>query len=416
MILARAVWRLLLVASVAAAGAAAVRATLFDRDFRAGRSAYRAGRYAESLEQFERARKRREGDSSVWAWEADAAGAAYRAHPDDALIDRTWAGYAGAVLRSPLDTWSWSGIAETALLRASRLDAERGVDLATLDRRSRGIADPWRAAALVAAKTALTLKPSGFQELDVLSKVHRSMGEIDAAQETLVRSARMMPAPSFHEWGSGERLVKPLYDAILRASREGVEATPLFERPQLHRDIGRFAFDQGDLESALAEFRAARDGASPEHLYHARRGEAQALAALGRVDEAIKAWDAAIASPWAAPSDRRERGAALRQANRNADACRDLRDAVREQPADDGARVFASATCEAAGEVETAERLLREGFVVPTDNVGLARSLVDFYVRTGKASTAEGTLRLWARDYPEREEFRQWARELASSR
>jgi len=416
MSLGRVAWKLLLVAAVAAAGVEAVQGTLFDRDFRAGRRAYRAGRYAEAAERFERARARLAGDSTVWVWEADAATAVYRAHADPAMLDRAWAGYAGAVLRSPLDTWSWCGIAETALLRASREDAARGVDLATLDRRSRGIADPWRGAALVAAKTAVMLKPSGFLELDVLSKVHRSMGQLEAAQETVVRSARMMPAPSFHEWGAGERLVKPLYDAIIKAAREGVEATPPFERPQLHRDIARFALDQGDFESALAEFRASEIGADPEELYQTRRGEAQVLEALGRNDESIAAWDLVIATPWATWGDRRQRGGVLRKANRNADACRDLRDAVRETPGDDGARLFAATTCEMAGEIETAERLLRDGFVVPTDNPHLARNLVDFYVRVGKASTAEGTLHRWVRDYPEREDFRQWAAELAAPR
>ena len=411
-----AAWKLALLAAVAGAGVGAVQGTRFDHDYRAGRSAYRAGRYAEAADRFERARERREGDSEVWAWEADAAAAAYRGRTDAAMLDRAWAGYAGAVLRSPLDTWSWSGIAETAIRRAAVEDAARGVDLATLDRRSRGIADPWRGAALVAAKTAVMLKPSGFLELDVLSKVHRSMGQIEAAQETIVRSARMMPAPSFHEWGGGERLVKPLYDAIIQAAREGVEATPPFERAHLHRDIARFALDQGDFENALAEFRSSEIGAEPESLYQTWRGEGQVLEALGRNDESIAAWDRVIATPWATAGDRRQRGGVLLKANRNADACRDLRDAVREMPEDDGARLYASSTCESAGEIETAERLLRDGFAVPTDNPQLARSLVDFYVRTGKGSTAEGTLHRWMRDYPEREDFRQWAAELASPR
>jgi predicted Zn-dependent protease len=170
---------------------------------------------------------------------------------------------------------------------------------------------------------------------------------------------------------------------------------------------------QGDFDAALEEMRAAKATAGQaQELYHATRGEAQVLEALGRVDEAVAAWDAVIATGIAAPVDRRQRGTVLRRANRNADACRDLRESVRDEPGDEGLRLFASSTCEAAGEIETAERILRDGLVLPTDSPSRAKALIDFYARVGKWSSAQGLLATWTRDFPGREDFRQWADEL----
>lgn len=421
----RLVGRALLIVAVLAQGVLSWRAAELDRLMRAGRRAYEAGRYEQALATFERARVLRGADPAGWAWQGDAADALSRATPAGgsdaerarALNEKAWAGYAGAVLRSPLDTWSWCGIAETALRRADILDREHGVDLTVLDRRSRGVLDPWRAIAFGAAKTAVTLKPSGFQELDVLSRVYRTTGQLDAALKTVVRSARMMPAPSFHDWGEAETFVAPIYRALLEAMLEGVSQAPAFERSALHREIGRFALRQDDPETALREFRAAiATSLDPDGLYHGRRGEAQVLERLGRIDEAVAVWDAVIASGVAAPSDRRQRGILLRRAGRNTEACRDLRDAVHAEPQDDPLRLFASSACEAADELEAAERLLRDGFVTPTEDPALARALVDFCMRVGKRSTAEGLLRSWARDYPDHEEFARWLGEVIAGR
>jgi tetratricopeptide (TPR) repeat protein len=414
-------WRTLLLGSLLLLGAMAWRATAYDLQFLQGTRAYRADRYREALERFVRARAISGADSAVWAWIGDSAVAVYRNPPPggwekdraERLMETAWGGYAGAVLRSPLDTWSWSGLADVALIRGERQDAVLGVDLSEIDRRGRGVLDAWRGAALVSAKIAVELKPSGYRELDVVTTVYTSTAQLDAARDAVVRSARILPAPSFHTWGGGDPLVKRLYDAIMPALREGLGRAPTFERSGLHLDIGRFAMDQRELADALVEMSAAEASAANYYeRYHAQRGKAQVLEAMGRIDEAIAVWDAVLRSVLAVPADRQQRGVLLYRANRKKDACRDLREVVRDNPNDGNGRTFAAVACEEAGDIETAERLLREGFIVPTDSTTLARGLIDFYLRTGRRNVADGLVQAWTRDYPEREEFRRWAQEL----
>jgi tetratricopeptide (TPR) repeat protein len=404
-------WRALLLASLLLFGVASWRDSTYDFRFLEGSRAYRAGRNQEALEKFL---------SAIWAWIGDTASAVYHDAPAggwpasraDQFLTTAWGGYAGAVLRSPLDTWSWSGLAEVAVLRAERRDAA-GVDLAEIDRRSRGTVDPWRGVALVAADTAVELKPSGYEELDVRMRVYTSAAQLDAARDSLVRSARMMPAPSYHSWGTGQRFVKSLYDAIMVSLRAGVERAPAFERSGLHLDIARFAMEQEDLQTALVEMRAASATASTrEERYHAARGNAQVLEALGHLSEAVDAWSEVLGLNFGEPSDQRQRGILESRIGRKSEACRDLRDALRSLPDDAGLRAFAAAVCESAGELETAERLLREGFVEPTDDPILARGMLEFYRRNGRAATAAGLARMWARDYPNRSDFAAWAKEF----
>jgi tetratricopeptide (TPR) repeat protein len=406
---------------VAGLGYDVYRAISFDLRMHTAEIDYRGGRYTAALSGFQSARRLHPSDPLVWAWIGDAADAEYRSPPaagwdaDRArrILASAWGGYAGAVLRSPTDTWSWSGLAETAILFAERRDADNGVDLAEIERRAGGRLDSWRGVAFVAAEIAVWLKPSGYQELDVLTHVYRSAGQVDRARDTAVRSARIMPAPSLHSWGEGEQLVGPLYDAIIGATLEGLRGTPAFERSGLHRDIGRFAMAQGDYGRALKEMRAALETAdTTSERYLAGRGIAQVLEEMGRIDEAIAAWGEVLRSPLAVASDRRQRGIDLVRAKRNEEACADLREAMRDDPGDASQRRFAAASCESAGDLQTAERLLRDGFAVPTENPTLARALLDFYVRTGKTSTARGLLQSWVRDYPDHEEFQTWTRDL----
>jgi len=400
---------------------AAWRTTVYERHFRAAVRAYAAESYSEALAQFLAARALNDGEADVWEWIGDAAANLYR-HPPrggwdeaaaDQLLQTAWGGYAGTVLRSPLNTWSWSGLAEVALDRAERRDAKEGVDFQELDRRASGVLDVWRGLALISARTAVELKPSGFQELDVLTRVYTASGQLDAARETLVRSAAIMPAPSFHVWGEGHRFVRPLYDAVMTAMRQGLERTPEFERSGLHLQIGRFAMTYEDYDAALAEMRAAVatiQGDNDRQL--ALRGVAQVLEAMGRLDESVLAWTALIDSGLSFPPDTRQRGIVLYRAGRKGDACRDLRASVREEPDDDGLRTLAAGACEEAGELETAERLLKEGFKLPTEAPALARGLLDFYLRHGRTSTAAGLAATWARDFPQQAEFQQWEADL----
>jgi len=416
-------WRIACLAAVVLQAVSTVRLSIYDARFHAARMDYRADRSDEALQGFLSARAGRDADPNIWAWIGDSADAAYRdptaagwsRAEEERLASLEWSGYAGAVLRSPFDTSSWRGLAETALRNASRRDDESGVDLAVLERRSRGLLDPWRGLAMVAAKIAIDIKPSGFQELDVLARVYTSSGQVEAARDALIRSARMMPAPSFHAWGDGQRLVPPLYAAIMAAMQEGLPRAPGFEQSSLHRDIGRFALSQGDLPAALVEMDASVTTASDaEQRYLPLRGKAEVLEAMGRYDDAVLAWNAVMDTGYGAPVDRRERGLVLHRAHRDKEACRDLRESVRDDRANRDLRVLAAAVCEQAGDVETAERLLREGFVLPIDDPGLAKGLVDLYLRHAQRSTAEGLLRNWRRDFPQQAEIRRWADELTA--
>jgi tetratricopeptide (TPR) repeat protein len=404
--------RALLVGAVAALGVDAWKATAFDARFRAARLAYEANRSGEALAGFIEARAIRGREEGVWEWIGDTAGYLYRSPPSGGWDDRAaenllqtaWGGYAGTVLRSPLNTWSWSGLAEVALNRAERRDKKQGVALEVLDRRATGRLDMWRGIALVAARTAVDLKPSGFQELDMLTRVYTSTGQLDAARETVVRSAALLPAPSFHTWGTGRAFVQPLYEAVVTAMRQSLERIPDFERSRFHHEIGRFA---------IVEMRAALASAGNDNdKEHALRGIAQVLEAMGRLDESVVAWNALLESGLAFPVDRRQRGIVLYRAGHKSEACRDLREAIRGATDDDGLRVLGAAACEEAGELETAERLLREGFSLPIDDPALARGLVDFYLRHDRRSTAEGLVRAWARDYPQHLEFGEWEANL----
>jgi len=421
----RLAFRIALVLALVLQAASTVRMTIFDVRYHGARIAYNADRYQDALAGFVSARDVRSVDPVVWSYIGDAADAVYNDSPPtgwtkaraEELTNLEWAGYAGAVVRSPFDTTSWGGLAETALRQATRHDEEHGVDLAVLDRRSRGIVDPWRGMALVAAKIAMQLKPSGYREQDVLTRAYTSAGQLDDARASMLRSARMMPAPSFHTWGSGEQVVKSLYDAIIVSMREGVRLSPGFERHQLQRDIARFAFIQGDYETALAEFEAAIHSAPDiESAYLPLRGKAEVLEAMSRWEAAVAAWDAVVDTGFSAPIDRRLRGLCLHRAHRDKEACRDLRESVREEPENRDLRILGSSVCEQAGDDMAAERLLREGFVLPVDDLVIARSLLDLCLRSGKRSTVEGLLATWVRDYPQNAEIQRWAVELASSR
>jgi Flp pilus assembly protein TadD len=251
----------------------------------------------------------------------------------------------------------------------------------------------------------------------MLTQVYTSMGQLDAARETVVRSAALLPAPSFHTWGTGRTFVPPLYEAVVAAMRQSLERIPEFERSKFHHEIGRFAMEYGDDDTALAEMRAASESAANNNDKElALRGVAQVLEAMGRFDESVVAWNALLESGLAFPVDRRQRGIVLYRAGQKSEACRDLREAIRGATDDDGLRVLGAAACEEAGELETAERLLREGFSLPTDDPALARGLVDFYLRHDRRSTAEGLIRAWARDYPQHLEFGEWEANLSGGR
>jgi len=327
-------------------------------------------------------------------------------HDPAAMLDSAWEGYVGAVLRCPVDSWSWTGLAEVNLHRVSRLEGAEGIELDALERRNRGVLDPHRAAALAAARLAVRLKPSGFQELDVLATVYESIGRGEEAKRTYIESATMMPVASFHVWGQGKRLRAEHYAAILGGLRQGIERAPAFERSLLHREIARFARGQGDHESAVAEARLGAAAAGrPFEIYAANWELARSLEALGRFDEAVEAIKTARDNRDNPSKLSRKLGTLELRIGSVEDACVTLRDALRNASDDAALRVQTSHACEQADEIEIATRILQEGFVVPTQNPILARALLDLYRRTQRDSVAKHLLERWTSEYGDRLEL-----------
>jgi tetratricopeptide (TPR) repeat protein len=398
----------------------AVEMSRSSRSFLSGVAVHRAGDYAAALTCFERARTPRVADARAWAWSGDAAvlaydtaaGAQVEGPTGEALLRRAWAGYGGAVLRCPADSWSWSGLAEVSLRRAER-DSAEPIDLQVLARWRALHLDPQRAAALAAASLAVELKPAGFQELDALGQVHESLGNVERAHGAYVQSARIMPAPSFHVWGAGRKLAQPLYRAVMEGLEEGVAAAPRFSRSMLEWEIGNFAMDQDDPAEALVHFQAAgREAGAIHEIYHASSDGGRALERLGRHEEALSAYRKAL-EIHLVPEEDAMRVASLEvKMGRLKDACGDLLLAVRAAPHEEDRRMWAGTVCEQAGEDRVAERVLREGIISPLQSPRLARALLDVQKRTGRANVARGTLESWVRRHPESAELQRWLEEL----
>jgi len=331
------------------------------------------------------------------------------------MLSRAWQAYGGAVLRCPVESWSWTGVAATALGQAELRESQESVDLAESIETSYGSLDSWRAVALAAARIALRLAPNGVQELDTLASVYESMGDLAAAERTYVDSARMVPMASYHTWGAGRRLSPPLYEALLEALEEGIERAPAFERNKMNVEVAQFAMSNLDYETAVAHGRIAESQALDAYgVYEATWEQARALERLGRLEEALEALRRSRANLREPVALSRMQGDLESRCGRFENACVTLREALRHEPADDGLRVYAAEACEKAGEGALAEGILRDGFVLPTDSLAVARALIDFYRRDGRERTALYLLQTWAREHPDQQEFASWTAELES--
>jgi tetratricopeptide (TPR) repeat protein len=386
-----------------------VRVTRHDLEYVAGLRAYAQDRLEDSLSHFERARARWDGPVLTWEWAGEAALRLYDSRPADEIAEarardvlrRAWQGYAGAVLRSPAQSWSWSGLADVTMRELER-SQQSALGLEEITRRARGTIDARRAIALSAASLAVRLKPSGFQELDVLAQAHDTAGDVETGQRLLMESARMMPAPSFHVWGQGERLRGPVYRAVLAALKEGMARAPSFEQSLLHREIGLFAQAHGDDETALEQLRLAEKTARyPIERHMAASALARALEGLGEGNEAVSAYGRALALGFAPGSDAQLLGSLELRLGRAEEACRHLREALRHDPAREGLREHAATACEQAGETELAESTLREGLNDPKTAGKSATAVLDLYWRTGRRSSALRLATDWQRNNPE---------------
>jgi len=403
---------ILLIALVAQAWHAVVL-TRYERLYQAGQLSYNAWDAEGALAYFNEAREVADGDSDVWRRSGDMAlyihdfpGQVQEAHDPREMLEHAAEGYAGAVLRCPVDSWSWTGIAEVALNRAILEEKNEGLDLGALERRGQGVYGPFRAAALAAASLAVRLKPAGFQELDVLAAVYESMGRAEEAERTIVESATMMPVASFHVWGQGKRLRRDLYLAIMRGLEEGIARAPAFERSLLHREIAGFARGQGDYETGVVHANLAAETADrPYEVYAANWELARSLEGLGRFDEAVTAVKTARSNLPDPSTLSRRLGTLELRIGRVEDACVTLREALRNAADDAGLRVQAARACEMAGEIEVAAGILQDGFVVPTENPVLAGALLDLYRRNQRGGLASFHLERWTTQYGDRLEL-----------
>ena len=240
--------RILALAVVALLAWRAWRVTVYEGDIRRGARAYEAGEYRLSLEHFEKALARSDADPLAWTWIGDAAGALHKNPPtggwerarETALLERMNAGYAGAVLRCPVDAWSWSGIADAALRRARSEDLGRGVRLGDFDLRSRRLLDPWRAIAVGAAQCAVDLKPAGYLEfLGLMAAARLVVTDSGGIQEETtvlgVRCVTLRPnteRPVTIEEGTN-RLAGTSAEGIRRAIAESLAAPAAGRVPEL---------------------------------------------------------------------------------------------------------------------------------------------------------------------------------------
>ncbi len=407
-----------------AQGVYAVRFQGNERTIGSGMSDYDEGSLGSAIASFEQAIAVDDRDEDVWASLGDAYLDFYRNPPSkpwsdedsETILERAWAGYAGAVLRSPLDAWAWSGLADVAIHWTRFENRRTPIDLSEIDENAPRAFDPGHAVALTAAKIALRRQPSGYQQLDVLAKTYAEAGEIDRAGEIYVQSARMFPAPSYHFWGR-TRLLEPFYRSILAGLEEGIARSPDFAKTKLDLEVGRFARFQKDLDTALRHFEAARKHTdSPEWLYRVEWEKAGVLEELGRFEEALGALLEAQRYGFDRAQVSRRVGLLQIRLGKFGDACAALRDALRDLASDSALRIETARACEASGENDAAEAVLLEGIGSPVDDLSLSRAIVDFYLRQGRLRTAETVLHAWVRDFPSQGEFQVWAAEVSASR
>ena len=413
--------RVVLVVAFVAQGWYAIRDVRYDRAMHRGIEAYNGADVDAVRDGFRDARALADSDPYLWAWSGDAALYAFDYHSDGVeidpalgreLLDEAWAAYAASVARSPAYAWSWTGLSGVATRRA-KLESERGgLDLTRFSKLASGEWDPFRAIALVAGETARSLNPDGFLEMDVVAGVYASAGDRERAAELLVRSASIMPAPSFHPWGVGRRLDGGLYGAILDALQRGVATAPAFERSRLHVEVGRFARAQGDLGTALEEFEQAETAAGDGkfRLYQARWEQATVLQELGEFDRAIEATLGVIETGRAIEPSRRRLAGLYRMVERFEEACAEYRRGRPSGPEADAWWIAGAISCRRAGKDDEAVRMLETALVDPTRQTDLARALVDLLVDAGRKRTAKMLLDRWAEDHEDAApRFREWS-------
>ncbi|QNE77069.1 hypothetical protein F0344_22830 [Streptomyces finlayi] len=106
-------------------------------------------------------------------------------------------------------------------------------------------------------------------------------GELRKGSPALARTSEMYRARGWRE------------DALATAQEAADRATTLAEKAEALHRLGELAWERGEAEEAVAQFDAALRTDSGHHASHA--GRARALVALDRTDEALAAYQKAVA-------------------------------------------------------------------------------------------------------------------------
>lgn len=212
---------------------------------------------------------------------------------------------------NPRDDRTWAALGAAYVERGTRTAdsafyprAERALRT-SLSVRPRGNADALDGLAALAAargdwrdarawgEASVKLAPNRWRAHAVLVDAYRGLGDPKAAGKSLDKlsglakgtAVTLRTAAVYRDRGWREDAAVVLSDATARA------ATPT-EQAALHTSGGELAWERGEPQDALRRFRAAV--AADPHSPAAFAGQGRALASLGRVDEAVRAYRRAL--------------------------------------------------------------------------------------------------------------------------
>ncbi|MER5985313.1 tetratricopeptide repeat protein [Streptomyces sp. NPDC001787] len=150
----------------------------------------------------------------------------------------------------------------------------------------------------VAAKrwgeTVRTREPKTWSTYPVLIEAYNGLGDYRAAGTATERFGQLRKGvPALARTAEMYRDQGWREDALATAREAADRATTAVEKAQALHRLGDLAWERGEPEEAVAQYDAALRTDSGQHASLA--GRARALAALGRTDEALDAYQAAVA-------------------------------------------------------------------------------------------------------------------------
>jgi tetratricopeptide (TPR) repeat protein len=251
----------LLVAAVVAAGVAETR-----RDTPAGTPQPVTDRLAASIEQAQDRLRRLPDDAGTWA----ALGSAY---VEQARVSANPAYYGQA-----------QGALERSLALAPDGNAAAAVGLGALANARHDFA-----AARAQAERALALNPASVEAHGVLADAATQLGDVATATAAVQRMLDLRPGVAAFTRASYElELHGRVDDARIALLRALAAATSRDELAFSHYYLGELAWGGGELAEARAQYERGLAAAPGDPML--LQGQAKVLAADGRVDEAITAY------------------------------------------------------------------------------------------------------------------------------